>query len=74
MTDPTSAVAAARAGWTHPISREAMALMDVFDLLYAVNSKTPEQHNGRPWKTRSSVVGRSAADVMALLRPDKTTA
>ena len=29
--DPSSAIAASLAGWEHPVSREALILMDVFD-------------------------------------------
>jgi hypothetical protein len=38
LTDPTSHLAAALAGWDHPATREALALADVFDLLVAVNT------------------------------------
>ena len=52
--DPSSATAAALAGWTHPISREAVILMDLFDLEHAVNSKKrPKPHPGRPWRNQS---------------------
>lgn len=50
--DPTSAIAAALAGWTHPISREALVLMDLFDLdhMVAVGGKNVKPHAGRPWR------------------------
>ena len=52
MTDPTSAVASHIAGWEHPISREALVLMDHYDLTMAINhdrkkGKAPT-HPGRP--------------------------
>lgn len=31
VTDPSSHVAAAVSGWSEPVSREALALMDLFD-------------------------------------------
>lgn len=48
-TDPSSSIAAAIEGWTHTTSREALVLMDLFDLEHTINSKrTPEPHPGRP--------------------------
>lgn len=41
-------LAAAIEGWDHPASREAFVLYDLFDLLYAVNSKKAKPHPGRP--------------------------
>lgn len=74
--DPASAIAAALEGWTNPISREALLLMDVFDLEHAVNSKrTPKPHPGRPWDTKGhqerhgDAAGRTNEEVMALVRP-----
>lgn len=34
--DPTSQLGAALAGWDHPVSREALVLMDIFDLEHIV--------------------------------------
>lgn len=57
MADPSSMVAAAIEGWTHPISREAAVLMDLFDLNAAAHSgkKKPAPYPGRPWASKSDV-------------------
>lgn len=75
--DPSSMVAAALEGWSHPISREALILMDLFDLdmRVAVGKKGKIQlHPGRPWgpdskttKRHGDVGGRSRAEVVAIL-------
>lgn len=72
--DPSSAFAAALEGWEHPISREALVLMDLFDLEHAVNSKTrPKPHGMRPMKAKATGErignngGRSRAEVVAIL-------
>lgn len=55
--DPSSHVAAALAGWSHPWSWEAAATADVYDALVAIN--TPKKKQGaikkypRPWPDRS---------------------
>jgi hypothetical protein len=43
--DPTSHLAAAVAGWDHPMSREALILADQFDLTVAANS---DRKKGKP--------------------------
>jgi hypothetical protein len=43
--DPTSHLAAAVAGWDHPMSREALILADLFDLTVAAN--TDKRRRGR---------------------------
>lgn len=74
--DPSSALAAAMEGWDHPISREALVLMDLFDLDMAVNAgkKKPQPHPGRPWKSTDRTMqrhgnagGRSRAEVAQIL-------
>lgn len=72
--DPSSAIAAAIEGWDHPISREALVLMDLFDLEHSVNSKkTPKPHHGRPWaskgevKRRGNAAGRTHEQVRQIL-------
>lgn len=73
--DPSSMLAASMEGWTHPVSREALILMDQFDLDMAVNSgkKTPQPHPGRPWKQKGearkfgNTAGRSRAEVVEIL-------
>ena len=48
-TDPSSHVGAALAGWEHPVSREALVLMDLFDLQHRSKAKqTPDPYR-RPW-------------------------
>lgn len=50
--DPTTWTAAELEGWDHPISREALAIYDLFDLEHAVNSKRrPKPHPGRPFRS-----------------------
>lgn len=75
--DPSSALAAALEGWDHPITREALILMDLFDLEHAVNAKKkPKPHPGRPWsrddepatRQRGDAAGRSPEEMKALLR------
>jgi hypothetical protein len=75
--DPSSAIAAALEGWTHPISREALILMDLFDLDMQVatgRKGKPKPHPGRPWqpddrsvKRHGDTAGRSRAEVVAIL-------
>lgn len=52
--DPSSAIAAAIEGWDYPISREALAILDLYDLTMAANSDPkkgpPKRHGGRPMK------------------------
>ncbi len=72
--DPSTHIAAAVEKWEHPVTREALILMDVFDLEHAVNSKkTPKPHPGRPWKDKGAkrrmgnTGGRTPDEVRALL-------
>lgn len=73
--DPSSAVAAAALGWDYPMSREALILLDTFDLQHAANSsKRPKPHPMRP-KSQSkrtnrygNTGGRSVEQVKELLR------
>lgn len=77
MSDPTSWLHAAEAKWKHPVSREWMMLADVFDLQHAKASKRRPKPLPRPWPDRSVKIGgkktvrRSAAEVLAILRPQK---
>ncbi|NUR79985.1 MAG: hypothetical protein HOQ21_06015 [Dermatophilaceae bacterium] len=53
-TDPSSAVTAALEGWDFPISRVALALYDLYDLLLAAISDRkarPQPRPGRPYST-----------------------
>jgi hypothetical protein len=77
--DPSSAAFAAAAGWDHPISREALILMDSFDLQMTVaasgsKGSKPKPHPGRPYKSsdksvtkKGNVGGRTRAEVVAIL-------
>lgn len=76
--DPSSMIAAALEGWDHPISREALVLMDTYDVHTAVNTDPkkgrPKPHTGRPFSvdTRDrqkfgDTGGRSRAEVVAIL-------
>lgn len=51
--DPSSHVAAALSGWDHPVSREQIVLMDLFDLQHASKSKNRPKPYPRPWKNRT---------------------
>jgi hypothetical protein len=77
--DPSSMIAAAIEGWDHPISREALALYDLFDVTVQVNSDPkrgkPQPHSGRPYKVETAkeskrigdVGDRTRAEVVAIL-------
>lgn len=74
--DPSSMIAAALEGWDHPVSREALILMDLFDLDMSINTDRkkgkPKPHPGRPFKVdggKRERIGKAAAraDVAAIL-------
>lgn len=73
--DTTSQVAVAVEGWQHPISRDALAILDLYDATIAVNTdskKRPKPHGGRPFEIDSKQRNRMgkaapAADVAAIL-------
>jgi hypothetical protein len=75
--DPTSRMYASIAGWNHPVTREAMVLMDLYDLQHASKSKRRPKPYPRPWPLASKKLGgkktvrRSVTDVLAILRPKK---
>jgi hypothetical protein len=48
-SDPSSQVAAAFAGWRHPLSWESAALRDLYDLQHASKSKRRPKPYPRPW-------------------------
>lgn len=60
--DPTSQVHAALAGWGYPVSREAMAVADLFDAFARANYKKFEPYP-RPWETKPKgrTVGKGTA-------------
>lgn len=50
-TDPSTHTCAEIQGWDHPVSREVLAILDLFDLEHMVNSKRrPKPHPGRPFR------------------------
>lgn len=48
-TDPASAVAASLADWEHPVSRESLILMDVFDSSEASRAGRKAKRYPRPY-------------------------
>lgn len=80
LQDPSSAVAAAVAGWKYPIDRTTMAVLDLFDVTVMAHSDSkrgrPKPHGARPFEPgRSDGVekignagGRTPAEVIATLR------
>jgi hypothetical protein len=74
--DPSSHVAAALGGWSHPMSREALIAADTWDLLAAAHSdkKRRTKPYPRPWKStgpRTSLLRnkrtRSQEEIRAIL-------
>lgn len=76
--DPSSMLASAVEGWAFPISREALALYDIFDVTVQVNSDPkkgrPKPHSGRPYEIdgrdktrRGNAAGRTREQVIAIL-------
>jgi hypothetical protein len=71
--DWSTAIAAARAGWEYPMSREALVLADLFDLQHFTKSKRRPKQYPRPWSDkRSKTFGRASkkrtsAEVRAIL-------
>lgn len=50
--DPSSQTGAALQGWSHPASREFLALADSYDLAAAVASKRRPKPYPRPWESK----------------------
>ena len=50
LSDPTSQLAAAAAGWDHPWSYEAMVLADLYDLFLAANTDRRKRGSMKPYK------------------------
>lgn len=73
QADPSSATAAAVEGWTHPISREALILMDIFDLdmAAATGGKGKQKpHPGRPFPQGKVTTGDRVGDPGTRTRED----
>lgn len=73
--DPSSATAAAVAGWPHPVSRESLALFDLIDIQGTSLAGRKWQTYPRPWAQQSDNVirrgdaaGRSREEVIEILR------
>lgn len=72
--DPSSMLAAAIEGWAYPLSREAAAVLDLFDLEHLKANKKAKPHKGRPWSgkaqtvSRGNAAGRSPDEVKTILR------
>jgi hypothetical protein len=69
LNDPRSRVQAVVAGWEHPVSREAIALYDLFDLVFRSKVSKPSDFKPypRPWaavRRRRSGLTASAARVI----------
>ena len=59
--DPSSAVCAALQEWDYPLSREALALMDLYDAFTNANFKNPKPYP-RPWPDPNrTVYGKGTA-------------
>jgi hypothetical protein len=49
IADPSTRVGAALSSWSHPASREALVLMDLYDLQHQSKSKRKPKPYPRPW-------------------------
>ena len=68
--DPSSQVAAAIQGWTHPVSREALVLFDLLDLQHTSKAKRRPSPYPRPWlanERKRRGRGMPVADLRAIL-------
>lgn len=54
--DPSTWVAAAFAGWVHPLAREALTLADLYDATTNAHFKKPKKYP-RPWDEQPKVFG-----------------
>ena len=73
LADPTSRLAAARAGWTYPLSREAMIVADLYDLTAVANSdrkKGKPKPYPRPFKPKGKGSRHSAAPTVTQAQID----
>ena len=58
--DPSSHIAAALAGWEYPVSREALVLMDLFDLQHISKAKRKPSPYPRPKVRQARTAARQA--------------
>lgn len=84
-SDPSSALASSLEGWDFPVSREALALYDLFDLTVMANSDPkkpkPKPHGGRPFQSDRRDVkqlgktdGRTREEVVSILAANRGNA
>lgn len=75
--DPSTHTFAAVNGWSYPVGRDALALLDLFDAYAMVHFKKPKPLP-RPWDLRREVLGRKTSltqdEVIAALRAAGHTA
>ena len=58
--DPSSRIAAALTGWSHPLSHEGQALLDLFDLTHQIAAgKRPVKPHPRPWDPVPARLGKT---------------
>lgn len=57
MEDPASQIAAATAGWQYPLSREGLAIRDLYDLQHRSKSRKKPKPYPRPWDTKPKRMG-----------------
>lgn len=57
LSDPSSRVAAANLGWANPVSREWMALADLFDLQGRAKHGRKHKSYPRPWVESKRRIG-----------------
>ena len=55
--DPSSHVAAALGGWSHPLSREDMTLRDLYELQHITKAKRKPKPYPRPWDEQPTRTG-----------------
>lgn len=60
--DPSSQVASAVAGWQYPASRDALVLLDLFDLTARASFKRPKAY-ARPWDDPPKKHGTGRRDI-----------
>lgn len=71
IKDPSTATAAAIAGWEHPASTVWQLLADIYDLLAQANSRRKPKPYPRPFDRRRTRIGRAAlpqSQIRAALR------
>lgn len=69
--DPGTAVAAAVAGWAYPLTREALALADLYDLQHTAKARKRPRPYPRPWgdkeRTRRGTGSYTVTQLRAVL-------